>query len=538
MHRILFENPATLFFATFLLVLFLLQRMRVTNFQRMRLLSSCFGGVAVFSYVAVNVMNAVRGGMLWHDEANILSISAAFLRGQAMYHAPNAAAYYSLFYGPVTYLVYMPFLAYASHPLVAIKLVLFVALTLELLLLFFTFRAWLSFAESLALLSVGIALLLAYPDALLGFRGDPWLLLCITTATILSVRGSNRSNWFIRALAIGVLLGLAVDVKATVIPVALIVIEVLRRRFGVKAAVMATLSGIAVAAGIFAVPHISLPNYAAWLLISSHQRFLRSTCINNFLVAAMLLSPVFFLYGRQTFRDRLRHQWPLLSVNCIALLVCILTGSKDGAGLWHLWPIMPLLLAGAAYELGHETHADKKQAKTMVIVLSLAIAGAVTSLYWGLADMNILRPLAATQWKANESSADAELKQIVSAPHRKNLSMGYGSDITEARTNLRFELPLARQDYFFDENEVIEGIKEGQTLPSNVANRILGCSDIWVIPHGEIPFSAMRANVLPATITPYIFPDFLRENFLATHAVYEQGSNYDLWDCTADAAKQ
>ena len=46
--------------------------------------------------------------MQFYEEATIVSTTAAFWHGQPIYVAPQAAAEYSLLYGPVTYLAYLP----------------------------------------------------------------------------------------------------------------------------------------------------------------------------------------------------------------------------------------------------------------------------------------------------------------------------------------------------------------------------------------------------------------------------------------------
>ncbi len=83
-----------------------------------------------------------------------------------------------------------------------------------------------------------------------------------------------------------------------------------------------------------------------------------------------------------------------------------------------------------------------------------------------------------------------------------------------------------------------EGVKEGESLSPAVLDRILGCEDDWLIPHGESPFSITRNEVLPASEVPYLFPDSLREGFLSTHVLANQGEVYDLWECKADAVRR
>jgi len=154
-------------------------------------------------------------------------------------------------------------------------------------------------------------------------------------------------------------------------------------------------------------------------------------------------------------------------------------------------------------------------------------------------DLHVVRPPGDATWRMKQSEAQAEMSALVARNlSGQNLSMGYGSAVTDYRSDLRYALPAAGDQYFFDENAVVEGVKAGFPIPAEVSERILGCEDIWVIPHGEVPFSAARTGVLPITSTPYIFPDNLRLGFVATHAVFEQGQVYDLWKCTGAASSR
>ena len=58
------------------------------------------------AYLAIS-LDSLRCLMIQQDEANILSISAATLRGLPMYHPPASPSLsYSLMYGPLTFLIY------------------------------------------------------------------------------------------------------------------------------------------------------------------------------------------------------------------------------------------------------------------------------------------------------------------------------------------------------------------------------------------------------------------------------------------------
>ena len=85
MARLLFDNPGPLFLVV-LCCTFLLFRWR-TGWKSKHLVALCLtcGVVSMGLYVVLIALNISRVGMLWHDEANILSIAAAYS------HDPAAA---------------------------------------------------------------------------------------------------------------------------------------------------------------------------------------------------------------------------------------------------------------------------------------------------------------------------------------------------------------------------------------------------------------------------------------------------------------
>ena len=548
MYHLLFDNPSPCFFLLFVLSFLLLTRWKSISPHRLLRWSSLLGTTSIVAYLFINVLNIYRVGMIWHDEANILSIAAAYCEGEPIYHAVTAPAFYSLFYGPSTFLIFGLFLAIFPHPIPAIKIGIFVANSIELLLLFIAMRTWASRPVALSLFPIATTFLLAYPGVLLGMRGDPWLLCCITLAAVCALRGTFLGPIGSAVIA-GILGGFAVDFKATVAPAVCLVFAIIYRRYGFRASLVSATASIATALGIFSLPHISLRNYVAWLIISSHQRFLKSTCLGNLVAAGFLLAPIVcvMILGSKPVRVR-RSSWSVPLLGAFALIICIVTGSKDGAGLWHLWPMLPFLLITAAYQFSErfetldqvpektaakrELDPDRGPARTSIVLASIAVAGTFVSMYFSARAIAVVRPTGGSEWRTTESSAQRSVESIIarSSPG-ENLSMGYGRQVTDYRTDLRFELPLANQDYFFDENSVVEGVKAGFPIPAGVLHRILGCRDTWIIPHGEAPFSAVRIGVLPVTTTAYIFPDELRLHFADSHMLFQQGDVFDIWKC-------
>ena len=550
MARLLFDNPGPLFLVVLCCASLLFRWRAGWKSRHLVVLSIVCGVVSAGLYAVLIALNISRVGMLWHDEANILSIAAAYSHGLPIYHSIASDSFYSLFYGPSTFLVYAPFLAVFPNPILALRTGLFVVCLVNVILLYVLMRRWVRASAALALLPVGLAFLLAYPGVLFADRGDVWLLLCVTLALLIAVRSQAR-YWLVASLSCGVMGGLAIDFKVTALPVSCVLAAVLYRRFGVKAVVSGVLACLVSAFAIFALPHISLSNYAAWLVVSGHQRFLRSTCLGNLIAALLLVAPMVLIFRSATPDERPRRLGWIIASTAFALVVCVISGSKDGAGGWHLWPLLPVFLSAAAYvaSLRGKGCVDRSSAvgvggeaaasRTLIALASLAVAGTVSTAYFAAKDYRVVRPRGDREFRVREGVAQNELEGLSRRSFAgQSLTMGYGAAVTDYRTDLRYELTLAGRGYFFDENSVVEGIKAGFPVPEHVAERILGCQDIWVIPHDEAPFSSVRFGVLPEAASPYIFPDDIRLGFAKAHVRFEQGAVYDLWTCGSNLPKE
>jgi hypothetical protein len=543
MAHLLLENPGPLFLVALCCAFLLLRAGKGWMSEHLVALSIWCGVASASLYVLLIALDVSRVGMLWHDEANILSIAAAYSRGLPIYHPVASDSFYSLFYGPSTFLAYAPFLTIFPNPILALRIGVFVVSLADVVLLYVLMRRWVKPSTALALLPVGLAFLLAYPGVLFADRGDVWLLFCVALALLIAVRSQVRF-WWVASLGCGIMAGLALDFKVTALPVACVLAAVLYRRFGFKAVGSGVLACLFAAFAIFALPRVSLANYVAWLVVSGHQRFLRSTCLGNLIAALLLVAPLVLVFRSATRSEKPRRLGWIIATTAFALIVCVITGSKDGAGGWHLWPLVPVFLGAAAYaaSLRGEGNVDRSSvvgaargivaSNTLIALASLAVAGMVSTAYFAAKDYRVVRPRGDREFRVREEVAQSELEGLSRRSFAgQSLTMGYGAAVTDYRTDLRYELVLANRGYFFDENSVVEGIKAGFTVPERVTERILGCQDVWVIPHDEAPFSSVRFGVLPVTASPYIFSDEIRLGFAKTHVRFEQGAVYDLWTC-------
>lgn len=540
--RVLLESPLVLFCVCFIPIWVFLRKTNPAE-RTLRTVGANCGimSVAVFSFLLM--LNIFKPGFFWHDEATILSISSAYLHGEPIYHASSAASYYSLLYGPATFLVYVPFLLFYPHPVVGAHVAGAIAGLADLILLYRILRVYVAPSLAKALLPVVTATLLVLYEVLLGTRGDSWLLGCFG----LAVWAVFLRRQMLAFTLSGVACGLAIDFKITVFPVVILLIVILcgfheqdRRR----AVLVATLSALTAALALFATSQISLWAYSQRLSFVGRQHLHLSQSVQNLLFASFFSGGAILipLLGSRA-KPHGESKRLIILLYLVALASCVLSGSKDGAGPWHLLPMLPFTLLFMAREVSLRLPSctpmrttlsrPGQSGRTLVVVMAISLAATIVTVRYALRTLISMHVESFATGNERQRSAEAEMRSAMKNYPGKNVSMGYGSILADDGSSLRFELPLAGQQYFFDANAVVEGLKENVAIPAGVVSRVNGCSDVWLIPHGEVPFSTSLKDVLPVTGFQYLFPDTIRLGFPATHRLANTGVMYDIWTCKA-----
>jgi hypothetical protein len=214
-------------------------------------------------------LDSLRCLMIQQDEANIISISAATLRGLPMYHPPLSPNFsYSLMYGPLTFLIY-----------------------------------------SVALVAGGVNHFWIMRGAVVMAA----LLLCAALFFLLrkfvSVVSSFLEVEFLAVLLTGIFGGAIIGLKISAAPALLFPLLLLYRKFGFRALAYSLLATIATTLAPFAVPNISLHNYIAWIQFTRSEGISAASALSNVLFAIFLISPclIMELYMRRfglAFRKR------------------------------------------------------------------------------------------------------------------------------------------------------------------------------------------------------------------------------------------
>jgi hypothetical protein len=480
-------------------------------------LALCAGLLTLGMYMALNV-GSLHCFLLESDEADILAIAAASLHGQPVYHALNSADFgYSLRYGPMTFLIYRPFLVWGGERFWVLRGLVFAANLMVCVSLYGIFRKVLRRDVALALTALPLGALMEHMRYALGMRSDIWIVLSVA----LAVQATLMESGIWAGLLAGVLVGLAVDLKATVIVTALLVLVLLYQRHGLKpvaiAAGMATLTAFAP----FTLRGFSLEGYLAWL--NSAPAGLRS--VNYELVipalayAAFLLAP--FVLLRYMGVDLLPGERGRRKVAYWALIVCgvlavAFVAAKAGTGMWHLWQLIPLLCGYLAIALGQPGTAGTRRAE--IAVLAIALGGMVVGLSFLQRNVAMVHMAAAQNQELR--AGRTELDTYMQMYRGRTVQVGYGGWYTSADL-LRYIPVLDGQPYTLDGSLRLEEFFE--KFPYGVITKMNNCtSDVWLIPHGQSPF-----------VLGYVFPSELHGAFVRNYAIERQGAELDAWVCKA-----
>lgn len=470
-------------------------------------------GLLVLCFYLAVTLDSLRSFMIQQDEANIISISAATLRGRAMYHPPASPDFtYSLMYGPYNFLIYCVALAAggANHFWIMRSAVVLASLFV-CAVLFLILRRFAASATAVALLAFPLSILLQHTEISLSIRSDIWIFLFAALSVLFSLLEAEVPAVVLTGIFGGLLIGL----KITAAPAILFPLLMLYRRFGARAVLYCVLTVIAVTLAPFAVPNISLHNYIAWILFTRTEGISLTSALNNLLFALFLVSPALImeLYLRR-FGLAFRRRIPEGVVILLCLLAAVLS-SKTGSGLHYLWHIVPSIVAYMAF-IAKDMSQVPDPARG-VPVYSIAVACLLfTCVNIPRAYENVAIPIIPSDVAVAQRSINNYLDAYRG---HSSVQMGYGSADGDYRTLLRYELVYRGQPYRIEGNT---GRFETRLLPfpAHVLDQMEHCKDdVWLIPHAQKPFDL------------WVLPDSLRRTFSRYYAVDRTDGMYDAWVC-------
>ena len=482
------------------------------RFTWLRRCAIAAGLFVLCAYLAIT-LDSVRCFLIQQDEANILSISAATLRGLPMYHPPASPDFsYSLMYGPFTFLIYsVALLAGGANHFWIIRGAVVLASLLLCAGLFFLLRKFVSPLTAVTLLAFPLSVLLQHPEIWLSLRADVW----ISLFAALAILSTFLEAEVLAVLLTGIFGGLIIGLKISAAPAILFPLLLLYRKFGLRAVAYSVLAAIATTMAPFAIPNISLQGYIAWIQFTRSEGISAISAFNNVLFAVFLISPclIMELYMRR-FGLAFRNRVPEFLIILLCLLLAVLT-SKHGSGVHYLWHVVPSIVVYLAF-IAKDMSAVPDDDRTIPIY-SIAVACTL------FACVNLPRAyehIKTTIMPPDVAAARQSLDRYFDLyRNHSSVEMGYGSVDEDNRTLIRYILVLKGQPYRIEGNT---GRLETALLPFplHVLQQMSNCkNDVWLVPHAQQPFEV------------WVFPDSLRSTFLQNYSVDRTDGVYDAWIC-------
>ena len=500
------EVPLVIFLvgAVFASIYFVLVRNLSPSLQIgcLRRLALACGALTLTMFVALNFV-ALRGYFIWGDEANILSIAAAGLHGQPVYHAVTSPDLcYSLMYGPLTFLVYQALLVIGGGRFWILKAAVGLVNLLTCAVLFSILRKFVRRETALALIAFPLCALLLQAPSSFGIRSDAWIVLAMALAT----RSALIESEFLASVLTGVAAGIAIDFKVTVAPTFLLLLLMLYRRWGIKSVFISAGSSIATALVPFALPSVSLINYLSWLLATGHEGLDRNLVIYSFHYAVFLAAPLILLQllGINPWQKKLHTG--SVAEKClltVCLLLAAVISAKPGAGPWHFWSLLPILTAYLALAIGRSPQSSPVRLEYGVLLIALG------STLIAVADLRrdfiaLCAPSATITEMLKDGRQDLDLYEALY--RGRTLQMGYGESPDEVAETLRYILPLNGQRYTLDGSAFSVESSDGLPFPHGIIEKMERCSNsVWLFLMGNAHSSVASGSYFPRTSATHFY---------------------------------
>lgn len=538
--------------ALFTLVFFLVLRLPGTELwaklrlAQLRLMWRILCGIFVLLVVGCGLVAVVTERIRFFEEATVLSTVAAFWHGQALYPSTQAPVEYGLLYGPVTYFMYLPPMMGGALRLWGYEAWALGALGGTFLLLFLALRR--KFGVSVAL---GSAALLAANVA--RFTGNEWAIkadVWILLFSALSFWASSRLQSWTAACVIAVAGAMLVDLKATLLLIALLPFVLLwqrERSARVPVVVFALLLPL-LALLPFSLPGVSLSNYVRLLLeYKSHATSARVLAINTQMTLIIFLPTFTLLWAAMSVAPRTACSWirersAYLVILIVACVVATVTGAKEGGGPWHcVVLVIPSLFVDAELwrlaaptELPSLFQNPRRFAPILGVSLALFVTG-LKLLAGGVKERLYDQP---GDTPVSMRDVENDLLAISQRYPGETIQMGYSDRAHFNLTNVRPILYVRGNPLFVDPQARNEADVIGKPISPEVLNALARCKiQLWVIPKGAEPFSMESMYWLDPTVDrkgmeAALYPANFRQTFFEHYREIQQTSRYfNVWAC-------
>ncbi len=467
-------------------------------------------GICVILFGLAMIRYGVADNFLDHAEPAVAARSWRLVQGVALYGNPASADYQLVAYGPILFLADSAFLHVFGGSLAAAKLAPLVAAGLTVALM--GAQGWRVGGRNGAVVSLLLtcAGLMHAGHYAIWNRPEPFLALLVAG----SVYGAGLGRG--RALAVGVCLGLAINLK---FHAALYFIPVLAWYFRgrwIKDGLWIGLVAGAVALLPFAHPLI---DFKAWFdgafgLVAERRPDwdMLPTALRHgtaVIAAPALLIPAAWRMDRAA----ATYGAILLAVAALATLPAL----SPGAGWYYMLPLLPVSVDVFLRLSAGLTRWRGVVLAAFALAFLLAAASPQKRLHRNLA-------------RIEAESPGAEIIAVTKNHPGRTVAMGVGSDIDAyRRTWVWPKLAFAGHPVPVASWSHMESAYLNQPPPPAKLAHVAECkTDLWLVPKGETPFA--MPSYYPGV--PAYWPEF-RTAFEKAYEKRESRVYFDVWACRA-----
>lgn len=450
-----------------------------------------------------------------HAEPSIIAIAANYAHGHPLYHGPESGERYAIIYGPIVFLLPALFLKAFGFRIWVAKLPFILSALAVPPVIFGVFKRRCGPAMALALTSTLLCTLLMFSLHSYWTRPDPLLVLTV----VLSIRAMDFQSPLARGITLGVMAGLATNVKAYAPALFLPVFLSRWDRDSWRVAFIATGAAVATLVAPFLAPGVFWRNYRLWVGMISVHGISADLLLKRAPWAAICLAPFEWARQAKTSRQKLGRRDRIYIAAVLSSFGAIwLCSGKPGSEPHYFMPFLPtgFLILADALALGPPQWAQRYWAPPLGW---LSLIGLLIFLAGGLSDGMPTDPTA--------PRIIADIRHVMADNPGAVVSVGMGEKEGLA-TRFRTIPVLAGNPLFLDECNLIDAVFDGIPVPPATYRMIRDCEvDIWLIPRGETPFR------MPSALVPeqQLLPGSFRRQFEESYRKVGHSEYYDLWEC-------
>jgi hypothetical protein len=352
----------------------------------------------------------------------------------------------------------------------------------------------------------------------------------VALGLLTAIRNTSWMTILFSALSIGISVNLKIHGIVYFIPIYVL----LYFRHGISLILFSSLGSIIIAIfPFFCLPQVSLKNYLFWLNEFGEQGLSMNLLWGNVIWSIYLLAPILFLFiyfriiNKNEFNVFIcKHKIFIFSI-LISLLAVAVLGSKQGAGMNHLVPFIPIGAYLFALTLSQSITVEKRYSFKDMNKYYYCL---YISFIFSLLTFIVLRATANERNLINLSmkynnEPIQEINEIVKSYPGITIGMGYGGDYD--LTYYRPILAYYGNPYLIDAVSIMDSEFLGKEMPPETLKALSSCQTaLWLIPKGGSPFKLYNYFN-----QHQVFSEEFQSIFLLNYELRNHTKHYNLWFC-------